>query len=87
MSDGSVAIMVFGGLGLLYFGSGMLINFLRSGGKNGGTPTVPNADFWRSLPGLVAEGCAFTVCQVCGTRTAGSRYARFGGGGDSYGSL
>ena len=44
---------------------------------------IPHVEFWRGIPGLVAEGCNFTFTQRCGTKGKGPAYTSFGGKVDS----
>eukprot|EP00041_Stephanoeca_diplocostata_P037085 m.1385125 g.1385125 ORF g.1385125 m.1385125 type:complete len:338 (-) comp24975_c1_seq36:3083-4096(-) len=95
ISGGDVFIIILFVFGFVYFVGGMLINYQRTGGSSGGgTPVIPHVSFWRSLPGLITDGCAFTFAQRCGTRRAsgGPTYSSFGGPSEStkiegYGSL
>ena len=73
ISAGGVLLIVFFCLCFAYFGTGMALNFKRTG-----SPTVPHAAFWSQLPTLVAEGVVFSCCQCFGLR---------GGRQDSYSSL
>lgn len=84
MSGGDVFILLLFIVVIVYFGGGMAYNFQTSGGfKNGGTPVIPHVEFWRGIPGLIAEGCNFTFTQRCGTKGKGPSYTSFGGKVDS----
>jgi len=86
MEPGAVLLLIFFVFALTYFIGGMVMNYARSGGANGGTPTIPHVEFWKAIPGLVMDGCNFTFCQLCGTKSGG-KYAQFGGMENTYGSL
>lgn len=65
-----VVMSVFVLLFFVYFVVGMLMNY-----RNTGSATMPHAEFWRDFPGLVSNGCTFTLCQCCGMRAdSGARY-------------
>ncbi|XP_044253382.1 uncharacterized protein LOC123004269 [Tribolium madens] len=57
LSTGSVLLLIcFISFGI-YFIGGMLILYFMRGAR--GLETIPNIDFWRSLPGLVKDGVIF----------------------------
>lgn len=90
MSGSDVFILLVFLGAFMYLAIGMTMNYLGTGGRPGGTPTIPHIEFWRSLPGLVADGVNFSICQMCGMRPGGgsAKYSSFGGNPDAgYGSL
>jgi hypothetical protein len=73
LSGGDTFLLIFFISAFCYIFLGMTVNYMRSGGTNGGVPTIPHIDFWRALPGLVADGISF--CMSCGKTSGG--YGRF----------
>eukprot|EP00730_Choanoeca_flexa_P009376 TRINITY_DN12638_c0_g1_i1.p1 TRINITY_DN12638_c0_g1~~TRINITY_DN12638_c0_g1_i1.p1 ORF type:complete len:898 (+),score=250.52 TRINITY_DN12638_c0_g1_i1:149-2695(+) len=61
MDGGGVFLLVVFLMTLSYFLAGMVINYRASG-----TPAIPHAAFWTSLPGLVSDGCYFSLCRCFG---------------------
>jgi hypothetical protein len=43
-----------------------------------GTPAIPHAKFWGSMPGLISDGVYFSICQCFGMR---------GGSGSAYSTI
>jgi hypothetical protein len=90
MDGGELFLLLFFVFVVVYLVGGMVMNYVKSGGANGGVPAIPHARFWREeFCGLVADGVNFAVCRLCGTRgVGGPRYAEFGGNPDNnYGAL
>lgn len=54
----------------VYFVGGLLYNRFLTGAK--GSESVPNISFWRSLPGLVTDGCSYTKSLIFGGSVYGS---------------
>ena len=83
MGGGSVFLILFMVLVLVYVGGGMIMNYMKTQ-----TPTIPHIEFWRTVPGHVVDGINFAVCGLCGMRKGGMKYAEFGGNKDNgYGAL
>ncbi|EFA08006.1 uncharacterized protein LOC103314060 [Tribolium castaneum] len=57
LSTGSVLLLIFFISFGAYFVGGILILYFMRGAR--GLETIPNVDFWRSLPGLVKDGIIF----------------------------
>ena len=76
MSGGDVFILILFITIIVYFGGGMAYNY-----KQSGTPVIPHVQFWQTLPGLVADGCHWTLRERCGTKPSGAVYTTFGSGG------
>lgn len=67
VSVGSVLLIVFFALAVVYLVAGILFNkFAR---HNTGKEVVPNVSLWVALPGLVKDGCLFVVGKI--TRRGG----------------
>eukprot|EP01028_Stygiella_incarcerata_P012982 TRINITY_DN81011_c0_g1_i1.p1 TRINITY_DN81011_c0_g1~~TRINITY_DN81011_c0_g1_i1.p1 ORF type:complete len:2123 (-),score=413.47 TRINITY_DN81011_c0_g1_i1:321-6689(-) len=62
ISGGSIFLIVLACLIFLYLVIGVIVNLVR--GKRG-KEIIPNYSFWRSLPGLVADGYIF-LCRGSG---------------------
>ncbi|MES1916707.1 MAG: hypothetical protein MHM6MM_008504 [Cercozoa sp. M6MM] len=67
MSGGWVFILILFISTLVYCLAGAAYKAKRHGAR--GVEAVPNIDFWRDLPGLVKDGCKFTVAKLRGKST------------------
>lgn len=45
-----------------YFVIGIIVKYRWKGER--GVQTIPNLEFWKSLPGLVKDGCFFTYIKI-----------------------
>ena len=53
-----------------------------------GSPTLPQAEFWRSVPGLIVKGFQFSVLECFGLRSASAAgYTPQTNQKESYGTL
>jgi len=65
LDGGWIFLIVVLCLAVVYVGGGMAWNYKRN--ELRGTEMIPNRGMWTSLPGLVKDGCIFTVQKVsCG---------------------
>ena len=78
LSAGWVFIILLSILVCLYCSCGMGYKYKMIGVT--GVEAIPNVDFWRSYPGLVKDGVAFTVSKV-------QQCAAKGGGGGAYSNV
>ncbi|KAH9520380.1 Cln5-like protein 1 [Bulinus truncatus] len=62
LSDGYIVLIVFFSLLFVYLVGGILINFART--RSFSKETLPNFNFWSSIPGLVADGCCCLFTSV-----------------------
>eukprot|EP00004_Rigifila_ramosa_P018408 TRINITY_DN4579_c0_g1_i1.p1 TRINITY_DN4579_c0_g1~~TRINITY_DN4579_c0_g1_i1.p1 ORF type:complete len:262 (-),score=67.00 TRINITY_DN4579_c0_g1_i1:141-881(-) len=76
LSGGSVFLIIFFVGGFVYLAGGYLYKNKKEGAQ--GTEAIPNIDFWRELPGLVKDGCSFTLNKVRGGGSSGSTYSTVG---------
>ena len=72
MSAGSGILIAFFCTCSVYIIGGMLYNY-RLGAT--GIEMLPHLSFWRSLPGYIKDGFAFSFGECFGLRSAGGRYA------------
>lgn len=87
---GGGAFILILSLAVIFYVGGM-VAFAYFKEDKRGRDLIPHAEFWSSIPGLVKEGCVFTVSKVKGLVTGGSGGGYSGGGGatvatGSYGS-
>ncbi|XP_072037687.1 cln5-like protein 1 isoform X1 [Amphiura filiformis] len=72
LSAGSILIIIFLVTAVVYLVGGAIMN--KSGGATG-LELIPNLEFWKSLPQLIAEGAVFfwscLLCQGSGTEHSG----------------
>jgi hypothetical protein len=76
MHASDYCVLAFFVLSIGYFVGGMATNYQRTQ-----IPRIPHAEFWNTLPSLVADGLYFTFACQWLKRSGG------GGGGESYGAL
>ena len=60
-AGGILLIISFSGL-VVYFGAGFMYNWKHKNLE--GKERIPNLEFWTGLPGLIKEGCRFTLAKV-----------------------
>lgn len=65
LSTGSILLIVFFPLVLVYFIAGLLFNKIHKG-VNSFPEMIPNHSFWGDLPFLVKDGCVFTFQGIAG---------------------
>ncbi|XP_022796305.1 cation-dependent mannose-6-phosphate receptor-like isoform X3 [Stylophora pistillata] len=65
LSAGSILLIVFFPLVLVYFIAGLLFNKIHKG-VNSFPEMIPNHSFWGDLPFLVKDGCVFTFQGIAG---------------------
>lgn len=70
LSTGSVLIIVFGSLLLVYIVAGILFNKFHRGAT--GKEVIPNVNFWMDFPLLVKDGVEFSY-QFCKKTCGGKR--------------
>lgn len=80
LSIGSILLIVFFPLLLLYFMAGLLYNKFHKG-VNSFPEMIPNHSFWGEFPVLIKDGCVFTFrgiagfCQRLFLKAKGDSYA------------
>jgi hypothetical protein len=63
ISWGTIVLIGMGLVLVLYCGLGVYLNSKKDE-NTGYSEAIPNLEFWRELPGLVAEGCSFTYTKL-----------------------
>jgi len=85
LSGGSVFVIMFFVVGAMYFGGGIAYKYKRKGTT--GIESIPNIDFWRTLPGLVKDGCRYSWQKACvAYHYIRDRIESRSGGGETTGS-
>lgn len=82
LSAGSILLIVFFPLVLVYFVAGLLYNKIHKG-VNSFPEMIPNHSFWGELPFLVKDGCFFTFQGIAGCCKRASMKFK----GDSYAEI
>lgn len=67
LSGGSVLLIIFFVLLFVYMAAGIAFNKFRHEAK--GLELLPNLGFWSKLPGLIRDGCAYSMAVVCRKRS------------------
>ncbi len=68
LSAGDGLLIAFFVVLAVYVIGGMSYNYYHSGSTNLGD-LAPNASFWRSIPGYIADGAKFVFVGWCGLRS------------------
>jgi len=66
ISAGSILLIVFFSLLIVYLVAGIAFNKIKTGAT--GKELIPNREKWTSLPSLVKDGCSFTIGLICRRR-------------------
>nr|XP_058969865.1 cation-dependent mannose-6-phosphate receptor-like [Pocillopora verrucosa] len=80
LSTGSILLIVFFSLVLIYFIAGLLYNKIHKG-VSSFPEMIPNHSFWGDFPFLVKDGCVFTFqgiagcCKRLSMKVTGDSYA------------
>eukprot|EP00045_Choanoeca_perplexa_P014108 m.164065 g.164065 ORF g.164065 m.164065 type:complete len:878 (+) comp16569_c1_seq1:48-2681(+) len=69
MSGGEIFLLVAFLGALVYIVGGMIINY-----RSSGTPAIPHAAFWGTVPGAISDGIYFSCCQCFGMRGSAPTY-------------
>ena len=84
LSAGDGLLIAFFVILAVYMIAGMLLNY-RAGAT--GVELVRNLSFWKSLPGLIKDGCRFAFVDLFGLRTSHAEYQPVGEPRRAYGAI